>query len=101
MSQTSEIIENSPVYQNASLGIYGHKVFTTGQTSSAAHEFLAITAIEDSVVSYDKADVQFQTYGDDSVTSLSITAGMVLVLGVIKNINVVSGKVLANLITRP
>tara|TARA_R110000803_G_scaffold97804_3_gene165911 strand:- start:362 stop:661 length:300 start_codon:yes stop_codon:yes gene_type:complete len=97
----SQIVSISNNFKNACLGIYGHKVLLAGETSNDLHEFVAVTAIEDSVISYNKSVVEFETYGDNSVSSLEIKTGMTLILGSIKNVNVVSGKIFANLLTRP
>ena len=99
--QESQIVEIENNFRNASLGIYGTKILIPGGLSDPKHHFIGITATEDSVIDYVKADVQFPTFGDSSVTSLSILGGMTVCLGVIKNVNVQSGKVIANLITKP
>ena len=93
--------ENAFIYSNATLGIYGTKVLSSGETSDAAHEFLAVTAVEDSVISYVKSSTTYTTYGDATVTNLSISNGLTLILGTVKTINVVSGKIVANLIDKP
>jgi hypothetical protein len=97
----AELIDYQNVYQNASLGMYGNKIYTTGMTSDPLHGFISVTAIEDSTISYAKTEVHFETYGDATVVNLEILAGMTLAVGVIKNLNVATGKVFANLITRP
>jgi hypothetical protein len=97
-----ETTENAFLYRNATLGVFGHKILVTGNTSDAAHEFVGVTAVEDSVISYVKADTfDFDTYGDATVTSLAVSNGLTLMLGSIKTLNVVSGKVVAYLINKP
>ena len=97
----NELLGYQDVYQNASLGMYGHKIFVVGETSNPDHNFLCITAIEDSIISYDKAEVAFDTFGDSSVTNLELKAGVILIVGAVKNIAVTGGKIFANLLTRP
>jgi hypothetical protein len=97
----TNITQNAVLYRNATLGVYGHKILETGNTPDPLHEFIAVTAIENSSISYVKSDTEFPTYGDATVTALDVTAGLTLILGPIKNLSVISGKVIANLITRP
>jgi hypothetical protein len=99
-------MENSPItsreiYQNATLGVYGKNILAAGATSADGRKYIAVTATEVSVISYDNAIAPEYTYGDASVANLEIAAGMTVILGVIKNVHVISGNVIANLISRP
>lgn len=81
-------------YQNknlASLGQFGLRVLTT--SSIVGEHFVAILAVEDSVISASINEYE-GNIGDTSITSLSLSKGMVI-YGRFDNIVVASGKVIA------
>ncbi len=79
-------------YQKASLGVNGQRVITT--SSIEDETFIAFTSTEDTVVSYELNENEHGERGDSVVTNLSLPPGIVVV-GLIKNIVVTSGKVIA------
>lgn len=76
---------------NVQFGQFGLRVLTTD--ANVGECFVAIQAIEDSVISCDINDYP-DTEGDTSITSLSLTAGTVI-YGRFVNLEVASGKVIA------
>lgn len=86
-------------FQTASTGGYGHNILSTGQTSVSGRKYHAIQVIEDCEIGYSNAIEGNVNNGDATVSGLVLTAGTVIVLGVVKDISVVSGKIIAHLIT--
>ena len=75
----------------ASFGQYGLRVLTGNAT--AGETFVAIQALEDSVISSDISLLDGEG-GDTTITSLTIPAG-VTIFGRFVNLEVASGKVIA------
>lgn len=98
MNTLLQEIENQGNYQIAMAGGFGHNVLVTGETSVADRLYFCVYANEDSVISYENG-LKNTNNGDATVTSLSIEKTETVVLGVVKNINVVSGKVMGHLIS--
>jgi len=96
-----EILEYQTNYQIAALGNNGHNIILAGETSVTGRLYIAVKALEDSVFSYSKGDVPFNTFGDASVSNLALSKGDTLLLGSSQDINVVSGKLFAILLNRP
>ena len=76
---------------NVQFGQFGLRVLTTD--ANVGEGFVAIQAIEDSVISCDINDYP-DTEGDTSIISLSLTTGIVI-YGRFVNLQVASGKVIA------
>ena len=94
------IVDNTLLYRMAASGMLGTKELVTGHTVVPEHEFLVVTALVDSTISYAKANVGFTTYAYATVTDLPIKAGMSVNTGPIKNLTV-TGHVIGNLISVP
>jgi hypothetical protein len=96
-----ETIDNTYLYRNAELGLFGTRVLPEGSTSHEKHEFLRVTALQKSVINYEKVVTDLKTYGDSKVVGLTLELGLSVNLGVVKNVHVQSGEVLGNLINLP
>ena len=94
-----QITKNADLYRNATLGLYGHNILTD-TTSVLDREYIAVRGCTDgATITYTKADTEFPTLGDATVTTLEVLKGETLILGPVKNITVV-GTVLGYLIQK-
>ena len=99
MKQLQEI-EYQSNFQKASSGGFGHNILTEGQTSPAGNLYHAIYVIDDSVISYDNG-IKSSNDGDTSVSTLFLKRNATIIVGIIKNIQVLSGDIMAHLISIP
>lgn len=79
----------------------GTRVLAEGQTSNEKHEFLKVTALQTSVINYEKVIGDLKTYGDSKIIGLTLELGISVNLGIIKNLHVQSGQIVGNLINFP
>ena len=87
-------------FQKASSGGFGHNVLLEGQTSPTGNIYHALYVIDDCVISYDNA-IKSSNDGDLTVSALFLKRNAVVIVGVIKNIQVTTGSVMAHLISIP
>ena len=86
-------------FQKASSGGFGHNIISGGQTSPTGSLYHAIYVIDDSVISYDNG-IKSNNDGDTSVTSLFLKRNAIVIVGVVKNIQVTTGNIMAHLISK-
>jgi hypothetical protein len=89
-------------FEVSSLGLYGHNIISTGETSATGRAYNAIQVMEDCTISYESAFPEKPIINTDaSVTGLELTRGTTIILGCVKNISVtgVGGKIIAHLIS--
>jgi hypothetical protein len=89
-------------FEVSSLGLYGHNIISTGQTSVTGRAYNAIQVIADCTISYTSAfPTKPVTNTDATVTGLALTKGTTIILGCVKNIAVTGtgGKIIAHLIS--
>lgn len=87
-------------FEIASLGLYGHNILNTGDTSPTGSSYVAVQGISDCTISY-TANFPIDTNSDATVTGLAIAAGATVVLGCVRDIVVAGadGKILAQLVS--
>tara|TARA_R110000822_G_scaffold2062_3_gene9746 strand:- start:525 stop:842 length:318 start_codon:yes stop_codon:yes gene_type:complete len=89
-------------FEISSLGLYGHNIILTGQTSATGRAYNAIQVISDCTISYVSAfPAKPFTNTDATVTALALTKGTTIILGCVKDIAVTgtNGKIIAHLIS--
>jgi hypothetical protein len=102
MATNTNLPDYADSFKIASLGLYGHNVISTGETSVTGRVYHALQVLSDCTVSYDSAfPTEIAVNTDATVTSLPLTKGTTIFLGCAKNIEIAGadGKVIAHLIS--
>ena len=102
MSTQTNLPDYAESFKISSLGLYGHNVISTGETSVTGRAYNAIQVISDCTISYESAfPTKPITNTDATVTGLALTKGTTIILGCVKNISVTGtdGKIIAHLIS--
>ena len=102
MSTTINLPDYAKNFEISSLGLYGHNIISTGETSVTGRAYNAIQVIADCTISYASAfPAKPVTNTDATVTGLALTKGTTIFLGCAKDIVVTGagGKIIAHLIS--
>jgi hypothetical protein len=102
MSTQINLPDYAKNFEISSLGLYGHNVISTGETSATGRAYNAIQVIADCTISYVSAfPTSIALNTDATVSGLVLTKGTTIFLGCVKTIAVTGtgGKIIAHLIS--